>query len=153
MKRYILIENIKEPILVELAEGSNGSGYIVFPKSNLDKLPQGLRIKLINNGLYKSIESAKNSFDSYFNLHRLVLCLKQNIVGFIVHHIVNNPEINNICNLLKVTEKEHTYIHGLGNEVGQAESYKKQGEQVKKSRATLAKNYELVLKILKLRGL
>lgn len=153
MERYVLIENIERPVLIKLDEDWHKDGYIIFRKRNLYKLPKQVKKYLIKNGLYKSIESANNSHDNLFNLHRLVLCLYVNIVGYIVHHIENNVNINNISNLVRVTQAKHDEIELLGLDAGKKESYREQKRLCKLKRKTLAEDEELVLKILKLRGL
>jgi hypothetical protein len=150
---FILIENIKEPILIELKKDFNKGGYVVFRKKNLDKLPKAVKQKLIKNGLYKKLSSGHNGYNNLFLLHRLVLCLYINIVDFFVHHIHNHVLINNICNLVKVTQEKHDEIEALGKEAGMAEAYNEQQKMFSRSRSTLAQNAELVLNILKLRGL
>lgn len=154
MQRFILIENIEEPILVELKRNLINKKYIAFNRSNLENfLPKNLFKKLVKKGLYSS-EKAKNSIkDNLFSLQRLVACLYKNITSLEIHHIDKNKFNNTITNLLSISKKEHEELDGLPVEEGIAESYKMQSKQIKNSRNTLAKNYELVLKILKLRGL
>ena len=42
VKQYILIENIKEPLLVELEQDFNKGGYVVSRKENLNKFPKAV---------------------------------------------------------------------------------------------------------------
>lgn len=154
-QRFILIENIENPILIPLKEGTNRDGYIVFAKSNLEKVPKKIKEKFFNNGLYKKLASALNEYNGLFNLHRLVLCLYDNILEYEVHHIGKNPFVNNICNLIMVKRELHIEIDKMPIEEGKVESLNLQNKLkdklFKPSRNTLSQNPKLIIEILKWR--
>lgn len=69
--------------------------------------PKSFR-KLINNGLFMDSYSGKNNNNGYIGVHRLMACLKENILGKMIHHIDDNPLNNNIDNLQALLPEEHT---------------------------------------------
>lgn len=171
-KYYILIENIKKAELIELERFELNRIYVVFNKKRFEKqvINERLLKKIYKNGLFKKIEIGlielkdKNGKvktvlnkkkESLWDLNRLVVSLYQNILGFEIHHIDEDPMKNHICNLLKIEEKLHDWLHN------HVDDYKKrvqfclemQNKQKKKictkHRNTLAQREELTIEKLK----
>lgn len=156
MTKYMYVGNIKKPVVVELEQDANSGGYIVFRKSNLDKIPKPLRKIIFKGGLYEKTESAHNDYDNLFSLHRLVVCCYTNIVGIRTHHILKDVKRNNITNLIPLPHDKHTEIDRMPTERGIEESEKVQLELrnklFKPKRNTLANDDDLILDILKMKG-
>lgn len=88
------------------------NGYSVKPKNALKKpCPKFLLEKLLQQGLYASEETTNSNNNSRFSLHRLCLCMSENISGLQVHHIDKNRQNNSVINLLGVTKEEHDKMH------------------------------------------
>lgn len=64
--------------------------------------------KLINNGLFMDLYSGKNNNNGYIGVHRLMACLRENVLGKVVHHIDDDPLNNEINNLQALLPEEHT---------------------------------------------
>lgn len=120
---YILIDNLKENILIKLKTTPHAEKYIIFPKNNLkDKIPKRAYKALAKNGLYATFENAFNKNNKPFLLSRLVTCQYQNTLGLEVHHIYKDLNQNNINSLLPVEKDIHKSIHALPIEEGIKES-------------------------------
>lgn len=90
----------------------NEDDYFVKPKNGLKKYcTKPLFKKLLKQGLYASEETTNSNNNSRFSLHRLCLCMSENISDLEVHHIDKNRQNNSVINLLGVTKKEHKKIH------------------------------------------
>lgn len=88
-------------------------------------------------------------------LHRLAMCIKDNIKGLTVHHIDKNKFNNNIKNLLPVTQEENNSYELLNMEEQikkgiEVKKYydKKKKEKSKQLKQTISRNEELQKEII-----
>ena len=89
----------------------NTTDYKRFRKWAIkDKIHSISYKKLVRRGLYMSLQSAFNTYDNYCDIQRLTYCLKENILGKVIHHKDSNPMNNNINNLIALYEDEHKDI-------------------------------------------
>lgn len=111
-KYFLSIDNVKNPKIVDINLGLKKDDYCKSRKSFLRKnCPPKLFDKLIEQGLYEDIEAGKNDIDSPFLLHRLCLCISENIIGLRVHHRNKKTKDNFKSNLEAVTRKKHEEYH------------------------------------------
>jgi len=152
---YVLIENIKKPIIVELKRASHVDNYVVFMKKNLrDNIPVDLYNSFVERGLCSNIENGRKEADLRVGIYRVVLCLYQNILGQDIHHIYKDIELNDITNIVPLEVSPHKRIDKIEIEKGIAESLAIQKEQkckIFKEKQTLANNKEIILELLKMK--
>ena len=151
-QRFILIENIKEPIILELNKQPHREGYITINKADLaNNIPYKLLKILAKRGLASSEEIGLRT-NKRFCWHRLVACLYYNCIGKFVHHIhKDSRNINDITNLIVLNEIEHKSIDN------DRINYLERGLEIQKNlkdnffkpnKQTLANNDHIILKIL-----
>lgn len=152
---YVIVENIKKPVLVKLETEAHADKYIVFLKNALrSKIPKGLYKRLAKNGLYGSVENGMKLDNTRFGLARLVACLYHNILGLEVHHIYKDVSLNSISSLVPVSREVHIRLDNLPLEKGIQQSQLLQENLLRKSlkpRITLASNDAVILEVLSLR--
>lgn len=69
-------------------------------------------LKLDKNQKYVRINLVENGKNKHYYLHRLVYCTFNNdydLEGFVIDHIDNNPDNNQLSNLQKITFSENNY--------------------------------------------
>ncbi len=152
-RRFMLVENIEKPILVELKELAHRENYVTFEKFNLKNfIPLNLYKKIAKNGLYKLATKGFDKINSRFGLHRLVCSLFSNIEHMEIHHINKIPNINNIVNLLPVTKALNEKLDHSDDETlvkFLQKEYK--SSVIKAPKQTLAQNDSIILKVLGLK--
>ena len=154
-KRFLLIENIKVPIILELQKQPHKEGYITINKADLaNNIPLKLRKILAQRGLASNEEIGMKT-NKRFCWHRLVACLYYNCIGRFVHHIYKNSlDTNDITNLIVVDEKQHKSIdNDKKNCIRRGLKIQKilKDELFKQPKQTLANNDNIILKILELK--
>lgn len=154
-KYYLLIENIAEPILIELKILPHNDGYLIFWKNNIrDNIPKSLYNKLVKRGLSQSQAVGETTNDKRTSVYRLVACLYQNILGLDVHHMKKNVNLNSINELVPVEIDYHRKVlDKLPPEECITESLKLQQEWKKKifdKRSTLAQNGDIIKNVMEL---
>lgn len=133
---YMLVENIKQPNLIELQALTLNPKYITYPTLWFKAQLKNNRLykRLVNMGLYKSLESGLKK-ESIFSQHRLIMCLYQNILKMEVHHISKNKKQNEICNLVRFFHDSHKWVDNLpleATEIGVEVSLRMQKRQKRK---------------------
>ena len=156
VKRFILIENIKNPILLELKIVPNSDGYITISKKHFNKnLPIKIVKKLANKGIASTIEIGLKT-DKSFCWHRLVACLYYNCLEKEVHHIMSEDiTCNDITNLIPVSKSFHTSLHNMDLSLSISLAREEQSVLRRKyyiEKQTIASNAELIFQILKLKN-
>ena len=94
---HIIVENIKNPKVVNLSQVRNDDNYVVFRKHDLCRQLGLLNLYtyLVNNGLYKNIDAGLNKYNNQFSIHRLVFCIYLDIKNREIHHISKDIEARN----------------------------------------------------------
>lgn len=156
VKRFLLIENISQPILLELKTMPNADGYITISKKHFSSnLPKKIIKSFANRGYTSTIEIGLKTNKS-FCWHRLVACLYYNCLEKEVHHIMlEDKTCNDITNLIPLKKDFHNNLHKI--DLAFATSLAKNEQTIlrKKSfneKQTVANNNELLLNILKLKN-
>ena len=156
VKRFLLIENISQPILLELKPTPNTDGYITMSKKHLNKnLPKKIIKSFASRGYASPIEIGLKTNKS-FCWHRLVACLYYNCLGKEIHHIM--PEditCNDITNLIPVNKSFHTSLHNMDLSLSISLAREVQSVLRRKyytEKQTVASNAELIFQILKLKN-
>lgn len=118
---YILIENHKEvESPLEIASYIDTKGYCISNKYELlGRIPTCIYSQFIENGLFQDKEKAYGGPKSKgtFGIHRLILSLYDECVGYKVHHINKKRAFNPVCNLVKMIQKKHDNVHKTYNKV------------------------------------
>ena len=106
---YFIVLNSRKDTTFKIEQET--SDYKRFKRKAIkDKIHSISFRKLVKRGLYMSLKSALNSLNNYCDIQRLTYCLKENILGKVVHHIDSNPMNNNINNLEALDVEEHKDI-------------------------------------------
>ena len=92
-KRFLIIENIKNPMIIELKFFSNNSNYLVCPLSELSQLPNRIKKLILKQGLFMTEKADREKYNPLITLHRLV--------------IDKNKRNNHISNLFPITQEEN----------------------------------------------
>lgn len=149
--RFILVENIEEPIIKELKALPHPDGYITMSKAELAKIVgDKLYNKLVCRGIAttKEIGYRKNN---RFSWHRLVACIYYNCLDKEVHHINKVRIDNNIKNLIPLEKQEHAQIENLDEENARnlaLDILCSLKAKLKRKRQTVANNVDLIHEIL-----
>lgn len=156
VKRFLLIENISQPILLELKPTPNTDGYITMSKKHLNKnLPKKIIKSFASRGYASTIEIGLKTNKS-FCWHRLVACLYYNCLGKEIHHIMpEDKTCNDITNLVPLKKHFHNNLHKLDLAFATSLARNEQTILRKKSfkeNITVANNDELLWEILKLKN-
>ena len=155
MKIFMLIENIPNPILIELERAKNPK-YPTYGKDSVRNfIPTDLYNTLASNGLFEKLKTAHNEHDSEFGIYRLQYCLYANILGNEIHHIDKQKKNNKLKNLVKMKLRFHRKVDNMpipeGIRVSLAEQLKQRKEIFKPKKQTLARNAKLIVQILQLK--
>lgn len=150
-KYFLIIENIKNPIIKELKTLKNKDGYIVVSKKDFSqKISLKIRKKLAKRGICFTVENGLKC-NKYFCLHRLVACLYFDCIGLEVHHINKNTLCNSILNLVPLTPDFHKLVD---NDLKNGENFAKDVQnhlfsKKKKRNQTVANSDNVICEILK----
>ncbi|MBR6162411.1 hypothetical protein IKQ26_00765 [bacterium] len=117
VRRFLIVENIKNPIILELKVFHNNSNYMVFLFSELkSKLSKKILSKLLKSGLFMTNKD-RDKYNPLVAFHRLVVCIKTNINGLTIHHIDKNKQNNSLDNLLPTTQTDNNEFELLEEDV------------------------------------
>lgn len=107
-KYYLIVENCKTPLFIELKITDKHSEYVKIDKVALKNvLPKNILYTLAKNGLCTTIENTMKEGTNPFTIHRLTMCLYKNILGLTVHHNDKNKYNNAITNLTPLDNFTH----------------------------------------------
>lgn len=105
---YLIVENCKKPLVVELKLADKNSEYVKFDKVAFRKmLPKNIFNILANNGLCTTVKNTLKNESNLLTVHRLTMCLYKNILGLTVHHNDKDKRNNVITNLTPLDNFTH----------------------------------------------
>lgn len=111
LKYTLIVENIKQPLTVELNTYLNQDSYHVCNLYQLtNQLPNKIIQKLMDRGLYKTPNLQRKNTSS-FAIHRLVCCIGyMSINNTTIHHINKNKTDNDINNLTPISLSVNIFL-------------------------------------------
>lgn len=113
LQHKIFVENIKQPIIINLEAEAKGDGYFIFKTNVLKQLPPKLLSKLLKQGLFMTDNKDRDISITTTSIHRLVCCIHHNCKGLEVHHINKDVGDNSFFNIVPVTSDINKQIECL----------------------------------------
>lgn len=106
---HLLIENCKASEVLKFKRIHKSNGYIRISKQILEDNEKIFKL-LIKQGLFMKPETAYNWNNTELLVHRLNLCLYNNIIGFECHHGDKDKTHNGITNLTPIKHENHKLL-------------------------------------------
>lgn len=152
---YLIVENCKKPVIVQLKKTDEQSDYIKFEKKHFRKsIGEKIFKILAQRGICTQEHIALSESTNPLLIHRLNACLYKNILGLEVHHNNKDKTDNYIINLTPIKHKLHDFLdrqQGGEYEILTKRLHKKFVQEVEKlgiKRNTLSNRNEIVLAVL-----
>jgi hypothetical protein len=155
VRRFLIIDSEKTGYIdIPILTIPHLDNYIIFKDYNISKkIPKKIYNELLQKGLYKTIKN--RTYDAFCALHRLVVCLYDNILDLSIHHIDKDKCNNSIHNLVPIPQEHNSSLDSLPYEEMLKEGKELQNKWFKtfdgnRKRMTVAQNVYLQIDILKM---
>lgn len=113
---HLLIENCKNPRCLQLKYIHKRDKYVRSQKATLEADDEIFKL-LVKQGLFMNPDTAGNSYNSDILIHRLTLCLYENIIGLECHHGDKIKTNNGITNLTPIEKNKHKILDDEPTEI------------------------------------
>lgn len=113
---HLLVENYKTPQILKFKYIHKSDRYVRVEKKILQTNKKIFNL-LINQGLFMNPETAYHTYNSDILIHRLTLCLYENITGLECHHGDKNKTHNGITNLTPIKKQKHKILDDEPTEI------------------------------------